>query len=72
MILDGEKSFMQKKRTGQKTKIHYQDGQYVMRMWVPAGPKEAEKEANNPLKGNRYAIFATDDEQVFDRHVKSR
>jgi hypothetical protein len=35
-------------------------------MWVPSGPKEAEKETAketaNRLKGNRFAILAADEE----------
>ncbi len=70
-VLDGEKSFMQNKRTGQKTTISYEGGQCVMYLWVTAGPTEAEKEITSPLKGNLFAILATDGEQVFSRQVKS-
>ena len=64
---------MKNKRTGQKTKISYEDGQYIMYMWVLSGPKEAQKDAASQLKGNRFAILAADDEQVFfSRKVKSR
>ena len=72
VVLNGEHSYMKNKRTGQKTKISYEDGQYIMRMWVPAGPKEAEKDVASQLKGNRFAILAADDEQVFSRQVRSR
>ena len=47
-----------------------------MYMWVPAGPNEAEKEAAkqtaDPLKGNRFAILAADEEPVFSRQVRNR
>ncbi len=72
MVLDVEHSFMKNKRTGQNTKISYEDGQDIMYMWVPAGPKEAEKDAASQLKGNRFAILTADDEQVFSRQVRSR
>lgn len=74
VVLDGEKSYMQNKKTGQKSRIHYEDGQYVMYMWVPAAPKETEEEVQkvkpNVLKGNRFAILAAEDE-VFSRQVRS-
>ena len=38
VVLDGEKSYMQNKESGQKTKIHYEDGQYVMYLFCP--PRE--------------------------------
>ena len=43
-----------------------------MCMWVPSMPEQAAEETNKPLKGNRFAILATDDEQVFSRQVASR
>ena len=72
VVLDGDNSYMKNKRTGQKTKISYEEGQYIMYVWVPVGPKEAEEQMSTPLKGNRFAILAADDEQVFSRPVKSR
>ena len=72
MVFDGEHGYMKNKRAGQKTKISYEDGQYIMYMWVPSGPKEAQKDVANQLKGNRFAILATDDERVFSRQVRSR
>ncbi len=72
MVLSGERSYMKNKPTGQRTNISYEDGQYIMYMWVPAGPKEAEKEITSQLTGNRFAILAVDGEQGFSRLVRSR
>ena len=36
VVLDGEKSYMQNKTTMKKTKIEYEDGQYIMYLWLPA------------------------------------
>jgi hypothetical protein len=57
---------MQNKKTGQKTRIKYEDGQYVMYMWVPSGENEV-RGSQNILKGNRFAILATKSEEVFNR-----
>lgn len=70
VVLDGEHSFMKNKVTGQKT-IHYEGGQYILYMWVPCGPKGAEK-ATKLLGENRFAILAADDEQGFIRQVGSK
>ncbi len=47
-----------------------------MCMWMPAGPKDAEKESAkqtaDPLNWNRYAILAAVDEPVFSRQVRNR
>ena len=73
VVLDGDRSYMQNKKTGQKSKIHYEDGQSVLYMWVPAPPQETatEEQANpNVLKGNRFAILAAEG-QVFNRQAQS-
>ena len=64
MVLDGEHSYMKNKVTGQTTKIHYEDGQYVLYLWLPSGPKGEEKTAQ-PLGENRFATLAADEEQGF-------
>ena len=71
MVLDGEKSYMQHKESGKKTRIEYEDGQYVMYLWLPAKREEAQEETEKvlKLKGNRFAILAADSEQVFSRRV---
>ncbi len=53
VVLDGQHRYMKNKHTGQKTKISDEDGQYIMYMWVPAGPKEAEKDTGygQPAEG---------------------
>ncbi len=70
VVQDGERGYMNK-RTGQMTKISHEDGQYTMYMGVPSGPKAAQKETTSPLKGNRFAIVAIDEDQVFSRPVGS-
>ena len=60
---------MQNKGSGQRTKIHYEDGQYVMYLWLPSKREEAQKETEKVLKGNRFAILAAESEQVFSRRV---
>ena len=67
--LDCGKSHMQHKESGQKTRINYEDGQYVMCLWLPAKEEEVQKETEKALKGNRFAILAADSDQVFSRRV---
>ena len=62
-----QKSYMQNTKTGQKTKINYEDGQYVMYMWVPAAPEQVESARDTVLAGNRFAILAAAGEQGFTR-----
>ena len=69
VVLDGGRSYMQNKGSGQKTMIHYEDGQYVMYLWLPPKREEAQKETEKVLKGNRFAILAAESEQVFRRRV---
>jgi hypothetical protein len=71
VVLDGEHSFMKNKTSGQKTKIHYEDGQYILYMWVPCGPKEPEKVAKTSSE-NRFSILAAEDEEGFTRQVRSK
>ena len=69
VVLDGGKSYMQNKKSGQKTKIEYEGGQYVMYLWVPS-TKETVKESSKILKGNSFAILATEmEESGFTRQV---
>ncbi len=49
--------------------IHYEDGQCVMYFWLPSKSEEAQKETEKVSKGNRFAILATESEQVFSRRV---
>ena len=62
---------MKNKISGQKTKIHYEDGQCILYLWVPSGPKGVGKAAK-PLGENRFAILAADEEQGFTRQVRSK
>ncbi len=69
VVLDGGRSYMQNKESRQKTKTHYEDGQYVMYLWLPSKGEEAQKETERVLKGSRFAILATESEQLFSRRV---
>ena len=69
VVLDGGRSYMQKKGSGQKTKIIYEDGQYVLYLWLPTQGEEVQKETDKVFNGNRFAILAAESEQVFSRRV---
>ena len=61
---------MQNKKSGQKTKIEYEGGQYLMYPWVPS-TKETVKGSSKTLKGNSFAILATEmQESGFTRQVQ--
>ncbi len=65
VALDCRKSYTQNKETSKKTRIGYEDGQHVMRLWLPAKEEQAKGEAERVLKGNRFAILATKSERSF-------
>ncbi len=69
VVLDGGKSYMQNKKTGQKTKIGYEEGQYAMYLRAPAVKGAVKSESDKILKGNRYATLAVDEEQCFSGQV---
>ena len=69
VVLDGGRSYTQNKENGQKTRINYEEGQYVMYLWSPSKEEEVQEETEKVLKGNRFAILATEGEQVFSRRV---
>ena len=62
VVLDGEKSYMHNKESGQKAKIRYEDGQYVLCLWLPTKGEEAQRKTEKVLKGNRFAILAAESE----------
>ena len=70
VVLDGTKSYMVNKKSGTKTRIKYENGQYVFDLWVPVNEKEATKETTEVLKGNRYSVLACEEETVFTRQGK--
>ena len=51
VVLDGGHNYMKNKVSGQKTKIQYEDGQYIMYIRVPRGQQAADKAAK-PLTEN--------------------
>ena len=60
---------MQHKENGQRTRINYEEGQYVMHLWLPAKEEEVQEETEKVLKGNPFAILATENDQAFSRRV---
>ena len=62
VVLDGGSSYMQNKKTGQKTRIEYENGQYVMYLWVPSTKEVVERESERILKGNKFALLALESE----------
>ncbi len=69
MALDGGRSSTQNKETGQRTRVNYEDGQRVMHLRSPSKEEELREETEKVLKGNRFAIFATESEEVFNRRA---
>ena len=69
VVLDGARSYMQHKENGQKTRINYEEGQYVMYLCLPSKGEVVQAETEKVLKGNRFAILAAESEQVFSRRV---
>ena len=49
--------------------MKYEERQYVMYLWLPSLEKEANVETEKVLKGNRFAILAAENEEVFTRRV---
>jgi hypothetical protein len=73
VVLDGGSSYMQNKKTGQKTRIEYESGQYVMYLWVPSTKEVVERESERILKGNKFALLAMESEQSgFTRPARSQ
>ncbi len=60
VALDGDRIYVQKKETSKKTRINYEQGQYVMRIWVPVTEGTVAKETDEVLKGNCFAIMAAE------------
>ncbi len=71
VVLDGERSYTRSKETNEKTRINYEQGQYVTCVWVPVKEGEVVQETERVLKGSRFAILATESEvlQDFTRRV---
>ena len=71
IVLDGEASYMESKKTGKRTKIHYDGGQYVLYIWAPAAASEVKKvKTKTEAASNRYAILATEEEPSFTRPAR--
>jgi hypothetical protein len=59
VVLDGPRSYMQS-RSGTRTKIHYENGQFILYLWVPAA-KGTEVEKGVKVQ-NRFSILAAEQE----------
>ena len=66
VVLAGNRSYMVNKKTHQKTRIRYEDGQYVFYIWAPGKKKEVPDAERKVLKDNRYSILAADDDSDDD------
>ena len=71
VVLDGDESYIESKQTGRQTKIHYEQGQYILYLWVPADSSEAGTVRHQTANGSRYAILAAEDEQGFARPARA-
>ena len=69
VALDGDRSYTQNKETRRRTRIVYDQGKYVMRVWVPSKESAAKMESEKVLKGNKFAILATESGEGFARRV---
>ena len=63
VVLDGNQSYMVNKKTMQKTRIQYEDGQYVFSIWVPSKRSEVPAAEKTVLQGNRYSVLAMEEEE---------
>ncbi len=59
-VLYGDKSYVQNKETGQRTRIENEGGQHVMYLRMPYRRIKDEEE-NKMLKGNKFEILATEE-----------
>ncbi len=71
VVLYEERSYTHNKETNKKTRINYEQGQYVMCIWAPVKEGDVVKETERVLKGNRFSILVTEseDQQVFTRRA---
>ncbi len=57
MVLEGERSYTQNKKTGQKTRIMYEEVKYVMHARVPSKEEEIREEPEKIFNGTRFAVL---------------
>ncbi len=71
VVLDGEGSYTQSKELNEKTRMNYEQSQHVTYVWAPEKEGEVAKGTGRVLKGNRFAILATESEvqQDFTRRA---
>ncbi len=56
-MLGGGRSYVQNTETLQRTRINYEEGQYVVCACLPSKAEEAQEDTETALKGNRSAIL---------------
>ena len=66
IVLDGDRSYMVNKKTHHKTRIKYEDGQYVLYIWAPGKSREIPAAEEKVKKGNRYSVLAMEEEEDDD------
>ncbi len=73
VVLDGDERYTQNKDTNQKSRINYEKGQHLMYVWAPVKEGEVAKETEKVLKGNLFAMLATESEvhQGFTRQAQA-
>ncbi len=69
VVLDGGRSYLQNEENGRKTRMNCEEGQCVMHLGLPAKENQVQEETEKVLKGSRFAILATESEQVCSRQV---
>ncbi len=69
VAMDGGRRHMQSEENSQRAKIHYEERQLVVYLWLPSKEEEAREEMEKALRGNRFAILAAESEQVFSRRA---
>ncbi len=69
VALGRARSYMQHKESGQKTRMNYEEGQYVMCLWLSSKGEVVQSETEKVLKVSRFAILAAASEQFFARRV---
>ncbi len=69
VALDGGSRHTQNEETDQRTKIHYEEGQYGTLARLPSKEEEAQEETGKASKGTRFTILATESDQVFSRRA---
>ena len=68
VVFDGNRSYMQNKKSGQKTRIRCENGQYVFNLWVQASEAASDKcwkghKHPEVSTNNRFHVLSSDNEE---------